>query len=145
MQQYCRANNCVSSIASGPEIFLSLSGFGDNWFPRRCESHSPSVWNAMDNVQMTWMSWKCAFQARASAAFRAVWFQLNFQPYVLSRLPPSLAISVRTERATTDCRNCSSVLYTHKNWEMAEGSNYCIIFCLFGLLVCFFLGNFKES
>lgn len=84
---------------------------------------------------MTWMSWKCAFQARASVAFRAVQFQLNSQSFVLFSLPPSLAISVRTERAATDCRNYSSMLCTRKSWEKAEGSNYYIIF-LFVLFAC---------
>lgn len=50
-----------------------------------------SEWKGTLKNSILKMSWKCAFQARPPVAFRAVQFQLNFQPYVLSRLSPSLA------------------------------------------------------
>lgn len=61
------------------------------------------------------MSWRCAFQARPPVAFRAVQFQLNFQPYVLSRLSPSLAIFCKNRQGSCSLQNLQFfVLHSRK-------------------------------
>lgn len=51
------------------------------------------------------MSWKCAFEAGAPVAFRAVQFQLNFQTYVLSRLSPSLVMFCKNRKGSCSLQN----------------------------------------
>lgn len=95
-----------------------------------------SEWKSKCKNSVVKMSWKCAFQARPPVAFRAVQFQLNFLPYVLSRLSPSLAIFCKNRQGSCSLQNLHlCVLHSHK-LRIAVCSNYYIIFCLLVVFGC---------
>lgn len=74
-----------------------------------------SEWKSKLKNSILKMSWKCAFQARPPVAFRAVQFQLNFQPYVLSRLPSSLAMLCKNRKGSCSLKNQQFyVMYSQK-------------------------------